>query len=299
MNSYKDLSPSQIELLPSEEDILLYEKTGWYISPIVLPDELLEVAVGATHSFYKGEVDFRHPEIAGPANDVFDGKKALINNEFVSLQKKEIKNIVRHPMVAAIGAKLSRTKEIRLFADALMCKFPQKEKENSTFGWHRDKAYWPSCTSQNMLTAWIPLQDTTVDMGPMIVIENSHNWDLTGELKKYCAAGNKDLEGLKDYLERSKTDYKYIPMALKRGQLSFHHGDVFHASSVNSSDKNRISITIHLQDESNTFKQAYNDAGEKIRIGYERICREDENGNPDYRDPKIFPVLWDAKSENC
>ena len=295
MNSFKDITQDQLNLLPDEKAIKSYEKLGWYISPIVIPEDMIDNALNGAMAFLEGEVDYEHPEIEGPANDSFDGKRTLTNNEFASLQKKEIKELVNYPMVSAIAAKLSRTTEIRLFADALMCKFPEKSNNDSAFGWHTDKAYWPSCTSNDMLTAWIPLQDVTIDMGPMIVIENSHHWDLDDELKKYCAAGHKNLKDFEKYLKENKTDYKYIPMTLKKGQLSFHNANSFHASSVNTSEKNRATLTIHLQDKKNTYKPAYKENGEKIIIGYEKMCGKDNNGNPDYRDPKIFPVLWDEK----
>ena len=52
-------------------------------------------------------------------------------------------------------------------------------------------------------------------------------------------------------------------------------------------------LTIQLQDKKNTFKQAFKDNGEKIIISYEKMYQKDSNGNPDYRDPKKNPVLWD------
>lgn len=297
MNTVNDLSAEDIALLPSEEDINDYERRGWYISPKVLPDDLLERAVKGTEAFYQGQVDFDNPEIEGPANDKFDGKKVLMNNEYASLQKKEIRDLVFYPMVSAIAAKLSRTSEIRLFADALMCKFPAIQEDNGAFGWHTDKAYWPSCTSNDMLTAWIPFQDTTIDMGPMYVIENSHKWVMDDELRKFCAHGNKNLSELEEYLAHTEKDYKSIPMTLKRGQLSFHNGNVFHGSPANTSNKKRITLTIHMQDHKNNYRPAYNEKGEKVIIGYERMCGRDENGNPNYRDKKFFPVLWSEKTK--
>ena len=296
MNSLKSLSAKQLEYLPSEEEIVLYEKRGWFITDCVLPDELLDAGVRGTEDFYKGDRDYKHKEILGPANDVFSEEKALMNNEFVAIQKQEIHDIVFTPIVSAIAAKLSRTKEIRLFADALMCKFPQKPEDNGIFGWHTDGAYWPSCTSKDMITAWIPFQDCTVQMAPLIVIENSHKWEFDEALRKFCAAGNTNLTDLKDYLEERGFEHKYITMNLKKGQISYHHRDAFHCSDINTSDKKRISLTVHMQDEKNSFRQAYKPNGDKIIIGYERMCSKLENGDPNYRDPVFFPVLWDQKA---
>lgn len=292
MNSLKDLTEDQIKILPTEEDIKKYEELGWYVSPIILSDDLLDKAFLAGKDLYSGNRDADSPTILGPANDIYDESKVLMNNEYASLQKKEIRDIVFEPIVSAIAAKLSRTDEIRLFADALMCKFPAQKHNNGAFGWHTDKAYWPSCSSNDMLTAWIPLQDTTVDMGPMHVIENSHHWLMDDNLKKFCAAGNQNLTELEAYLRENKSNYRNLPMALKKGQLSFHNCNVFHGSPSNLSDKERMTLTIHMQDAKNNYEKKFKENGEKIIIGYEKMCKKDANGDPDYRDSLFFPVLW-------
>lgn len=295
MNSYKDLTEEQISLLPTEEEILQYEKLGWYISPVILSDDLLDKAVVGGEALYRGERNIESPEAIEPFNDVYDETKVFMNNEYVSLQREELRDVVYKPIVSAIAAKLSRTNEIRLFADGLMCKFPAKEQNKGVFGWHTDKAYWPSCTSNNMLTAWIPFQDTTIDMGVMSMIEGSHYWEMDDELKQFCGVGNQNLDEFEEYLQKNKSNYKIHPITLKKGQLSFHNCNVFHGSSANKSKKNRMALAIHMQDAKNSYKPSFKENGEKIIIGYERICGKNENGDPDYNDPQFFPKLWSDK----
>lgn len=286
------LTKKQKDLLPTVEDIALYEKRGWYISDKIIPTELIDAAREGAEALYRGEKNLEHPPIIGPANDVFDESKILMNNEYACMQRSEIRDLVSAPVVAAIAARLARTEEIRLFADALMCKFPAKNHDNGVFGWHTDKAYWPSCTSNDMLTAWIPFQDVTIDMGPMHVIENSHRWKMDNKLKAFCAAGNKNLDEFESYLKKSKKEYKNVPITIKKGQLSFHNANTFHGSSINTSDLKRMTLTIHFQDKKNQHLPSFNAQGNRILIGYERLCRKDLNENPDYRDPVWFPVLW-------
>jgi ectoine hydroxylase-related dioxygenase (phytanoyl-CoA dioxygenase family) len=54
-------------------------------------------------------------------------------------------------------------------------------------------------------------------------------------------------------------------MALRKGQMSFHHCRMIHGSGVNRGDRPRTSIALHPA-----------------------------NGHPDYSDPAAFPVLWSA-----
>ena len=39
------LTPQQQELLPTEKDIIFYEEHGWYISPPIIPDEVIDRAI--------------------------------------------------------------------------------------------------------------------------------------------------------------------------------------------------------------------------------------------------------------
>lgn len=221
MNTPKDLTQEQIKLLPTEQDIKHYEEMGWYISKKIIPDEIIDSAKKGASAFYKGEIDYNLDHKIGIADDIFDANLAIQNNEFVTLQKKELQKLGFYPLISAIASMLARTNKINLFADSLINKLPQKLTNKGIVGWHSDKAYWPTCSSNNIVTAWIPLQDCTENMGPLTHINRSNLW---------------------------KEDQK-----------------------------------------------SYKKNGEKIVIGYDKICAKDSFGNPDYRDPKIFPVLWEGK----
>ncbi|MEL7146542.1 MAG: hypothetical protein AAFO69_09265, partial [Bacteroidota bacterium] len=86
-------------------------------------------------------------------------------------------------------------------------------------------------------------------------------------------------------------------MLLEKGQVSFHNCHTIHSSSSNLSDRNRMALAIHLQNGENAYQKAYKANGEEIVIGYDKLCRKDENGLPDYRDPALFPVIWRTEQE--
>lgn len=41
-NSIKCLTPEQLKMLPDEQAILDYQQKGWHISPIIIPEELID-----------------------------------------------------------------------------------------------------------------------------------------------------------------------------------------------------------------------------------------------------------------
>ena len=292
MHQLKDLSVFQKTLLPSEKDVLEYERIGWYQSPIIIEDELLDQAVKGCEEYYQGMRDYELKFNGKIAQDNSDSKQVLKNNEFICFQKKEIQQIVFHPMISAIAAKLSRTSEVRLLADSLLKKAPKKDKELGIVGWHTDKAYWPTLTSDQLVTAWIPLQDCTVEMGPVVYIDESHQWRHEKELKSFYSFNNQDLTGLEKYIEVKKPNHNKTAMTLKRGQVSFHSCHTIHCSYPNYSNQDRLAIAVHLQDKENTYKKAFKQNGEPIVIGYDEICSKDKLGEPNYNDAEVFPVLF-------
>ena len=286
------LTEYELSLLPTEEDIKLYEKKGWYASPKIISDDLIEEARKGAERFYKGERDFQLSNNSGIANDSVDESSALLNNEFVSLQMKELNALAFYPLVGAIAAKLARTNAIRFFADSLINKMPSKPTSKGIVGWHSDKAYWPTCSSNNMLTAWIPLQDVTIDMGSLMHIDESHEWRNEQELKQFYSFNNQDLSKFEEFLKENKPEHKRSTMLLKKGQVSFHNCNTIHSSSTNVSQINRMALAIHMQDANNHYVKAYKDSGDLIEIGYDKLCGKDNLGNPNYSDENIFPTMW-------
>lgn len=287
----KDLTEDQKKLLPTPKQVEQYKKTGWHVTDVIIPEHLINAAIKGAEDFYNGVEDFGFNSKNGIADDSKDEKGAIKNNEFVTLRKKELQELGFFPMISATASLLENTDEIRLFADSLVNKLPSNNKVGAV-GWHSDKAYWPTCTSNNMLTAWIPLQDCTIDMGPLTHINESSHWKDEKELKKFFSFNNQDLGSFEDYLANHKQGYTKTPMTLKKGQVSFHNCNTIHASYPNTSNKNRLALAIHFQDKSNQYQKAYKDNGELIVIGYDKLCSKDSSGNPDYKDSNLFPLLY-------
>jgi ectoine hydroxylase-related dioxygenase (phytanoyl-CoA dioxygenase family) len=80
-------------------------------------------------------------------------------------------------------------------------------------------------------------------------------------------------------------------MTIKVGQVSFHHCDTIHGSSPNLSTTDRASLTMLYQGEKNHYQPAYNKHGQRIEISYDKLCRKDEQGYPDYHEPYWYRQL--------
>jgi Phytanoyl-CoA dioxygenase (PhyH) len=282
-----ELTTEQLDLLPTETDVIFYEEHGWYISPQILSDEVIDQAILGSDRFYRGERDGYLPVSQGYSDWKPADGNITRNNEFVSLQNNELRQLAMQPMISAIAARLARTNQIRLFDDQLVYKLPQDS--NSAVGWHSDRAYWSTCTSDRLLTAWIPLHDCPVERGSLVVMDGSHQWPGLEHLRYF---NQKDLADLENrFCAEGRTVVK-VPMALKKGQVSFHNCWSIHGSYPNLSQEPRLALAIHLQDGDNRYRPCWNDQGQEIHIFDEQICRQLPTGEPDFSDPAVFPVLW-------
>lgn len=282
----------QTNYLPTEADIQFFEKNGWFATPIIFTEKEIESLIYGANKFYSGKRDYQLGDDLNIADDSFNNSATLLNNEFTSLQIEEIKNFTFQSKIGSIAAALSRVSCVRYFSDSLITKRPSKPTEKGVIGWHSDKAYWPTCSSNKMLTAWIPLQDVSEDMGPLLHIDESHTWKDDDDLRKFYSFGNQDLSLFQRYLDEKKPDHETSKMILKKGQVSFHNCNVIHSSAPNLSKTDRKALAIHMQDCGNYYKEAYKDNGELITISYDELCRKDNRGLPDYSDDAIFPVMW-------
>ena len=285
------LTPEQQKLLPSEQDVAKYEANGYYISrPGVIPDDLIETAIRGTERFYRGERDAELPAATGYSNSVpIDGKTPR-NNEFVSLQVNELKAVATYPLIGAIAARLTRSTSIRVLDDQLIWKPADPGNASETItGWHADRAYWATCSSDKLTTAWIPLHDVDRTRSPLVVMAGSHRWPGLQDLRQFNV---KNLNDLIDQYRREGKQVDVVPMTLKQGQVSFHNAWTIHASFPNTSDNPRLSLAVHLQDGENRYRPYVNAQGREIHIFDEQLCRKLPNGDPDFSDPAVFPTVW-------
>ena len=276
-------------LLPTESDVQKYEETGWYITPEVVPRDLLDRCQVAIAEHQAGRRDHSLPEGARFSDWKPGDGDGVRNNEFCSLQNDGVRELAMFPIIGAIAARLARSPAIRLFDDQAIYKPPSVNNNPTAVGWHTDHSYWSTCTSTDMLTAWIPLSDTSVANGTLYVVEGSHRWPESEHIRGF---NNSDLSGLEKSLGRSIPESLVIPMVMKKGQFSFHHMRALHGSAPNIAATERVALAVHLQDEANHYRRFETPNGEPVVLPHDQLCQRNSDDLPDYSDPRIFPVIW-------
>jgi non-heme Fe2+,alpha-ketoglutarate-dependent halogenase len=115
-----------------------------------------------------------------------------------------------------------------------------KDKNDGGFvSWHQDVPYWGIDVGENIMTAWVAISPATRANGCMKVIPGSHRSLVP---HREGVSNNLLLRGqeVAVTVDESKADY----MELGAGQMSLHHGLMFHGSEENRDDERRIGIAI-------------------------------------------------------
>jgi len=80
-----------------------------------------------------------------------------------------VKDLILSQRLGQIAADLMQVNGVRLYHDQALF----KEGGGGITPWHADQYYWPLATDKTV-TAWIPLQATPLEMGPLEFSAGSH-----------------------------------------------------------------------------------------------------------------------------
>jgi ectoine hydroxylase-related dioxygenase (phytanoyl-CoA dioxygenase family) len=158
-----------------------------------------------------------------------------------------VKSFVFSKRIAKIAADLMQVDGVRLYHDQALF----KEAGGGITPWHADQYYWP-LSSDKTVTAWIPLQATPLEMGPLEFSAGSHAIVEGRELE----IGDQSEEVLQKKLR--VTDFQHIIEPFDVGEVSFHSGWVFHRAGANRTDQMRKVMTIIYMDRDMVLKNPDN-----------------------------------------
>jgi ectoine hydroxylase-related dioxygenase (phytanoyl-CoA dioxygenase family) len=294
------LTRQERELLPTEQDVAHFEQHGWYLTRKLLTDAEADELTEASERFYAGErsrtLPRRPPRLAywragdGPVQR---------HNDYIHVESDPIARILRKPVIGAVAAMLARSDEIRLFQSTLIYKPPAPDEPTNLVPWHFDKHYWATCTSERMLTAFIPFHDCGEKMGTITMVDASHRWRETGRddsMTRHFA--DRDPGELDRVLAANAafngTEVRKVAMEIPKGHMSFHHCRTYHGSGPNRSGRPRRAISLHLQDGANEYRRFELSDGSTVAYNHDALVRRLPDGRPDYADPAYCPVLWHA-----
>ncbi|MEC7842733.1 MAG: phytanoyl-CoA dioxygenase family protein [Candidatus Latescibacterota bacterium] len=134
--------------------------------------------------------------------------------------------------LAEAGRLLTQCRHVRIYHDhALVKPGGQVSKETN---WHQDAPYWPM-DPLGSFSAWIAVDDVTVDNGCLHFVPRSHKFGKQPPIR-LGVEGESIVQKMK---EQGYDVAAPATMEMKAGGVTFHHGCNFHYAGPNATDQPR------------------------------------------------------------
>ena len=260
--------------LLTSDDVQAFRENGYIHLAGVLPDDVLE--------YYEpiiSKITQEHDPAAGVALE----DKDLYGKAFIQLgnlwqHDAQVKELVFCKRLARLASELIGTPSVRLYHDQSL----YKEPSGGITPWHVDQQYWPMDSSKNV-TAWIPLQSTPVEMGPLCFGRGSHLKYIARDVK----ISDESERIIAQAIKKEKIIEIQVPYAL--GDVSFHSGWTLHRAGGNATEQPRKAHTIIYMDEQMRLKKRRSQNQENDRISW---CGDTADGG--VIDGPLTPILYRA-----
>lgn len=165
-------------------------------------------------------------------------QKAFLQIMNIWTKSDLVKEFVMGKRLGKLAADLMGVSGVRLYHDQAL----YKEAGGGVTPWHADQYYWPLATPETC-TAWIPLQATPLEMGPLAFAAKSQQFKMGRDLE----ISDESEKALAKMLREKNFNLVEEPFDL--GEVSFHYGWNFHRAGVNTTPKAREVMTIIYMDE--------------------------------------------------
>ncbi|MEM7238173.1 MAG: phytanoyl-CoA dioxygenase family protein [Pseudomonadota bacterium] len=121
--------------------------------------------------------------------------------------------------------------------------FTKEAGSDKIVSWHQDITYWGMGETDHEVTAWVALSPATEASGCMRFVPRSHRNAIVDHADTF-AEDNLLSRGQEISVAVDEADA--VAAALQPGEMSLHHGRLFHASGPNTTDDRRIGCVMRF-----------------------------------------------------
>jgi ectoine hydroxylase-related dioxygenase (phytanoyl-CoA dioxygenase family) len=213
------------------EQIAFYNENGYIKLKNVLSPELL--------GHYRQVISKRVGELSAdvlPMQQRTTYGKAFLQVMNLWVESHEVKEFVFGRRLGRVAAELIGATGVRIYHDQAL----YKEAGGGLTPWHADQYYWP-VSSDKIITAWVPLQNTPLEMGPLAFCEKSHRFQIGRDLE---ISDESEIT-----LKQALSTFRMEESRFDLGDVSFHAGWTFHRAGINSTQRPREVMTVIYMDE--------------------------------------------------
>lgn len=222
-------------------------REGYLIVRSFFPRKEIGSIIIEQDSFYRGEHDLT-PPFPWPKPRPCQAKTR--KHPYASFFCSGIAKLTRDGRLASQIKNSFDLDQLRFWHDQLLYAEPQTSTKVN-YHWHREESRWLTCRAKKMVTAWIPLIDSTAKMGPITM----------------------------------KLHDEHRSMILSAGDLVLFPSTTLHGNPPNLSAQPRRALAAHFA----SADLRYRKSGKFSHMN-ERIVRSID-GLPDFQDPKVCPLV--------
>jgi ectoine hydroxylase-related dioxygenase (phytanoyl-CoA dioxygenase family) len=221
------------------EQVAFFQENGYLLVGKLFEDEDLERLRERAEWIASGEAEHVPGSLRQVEPRVTRGE---LTAEDYALSLRKMSHLAWHDAVMLAHARDPRITDrisallgpdLKLYQDQLFMKPPrigsrQPYHQDQPLGFHIDPP-------ERMVTCWLALDDATLENGCLRVLPGTHRDGLLSR------------EGIQEY-ERMALEGQLpqeVPLVLKAGECSFHHGHILHSSYPNLSDRRRRGYATH------------------------------------------------------
>ena len=189
-----------------------------------------EEKVWETESFHRRLIDLREksPEDFGA---IYDSLKTSLSLMQLVTDDKVVENVAKFLTIKTSDLSISEP----------MCRLDVPNDQRNALDWHQERSFFPqNRDGMNGLVCWIPLTDTTEEMGAIHISPKSH---LEGQLE--LSSNEKRDSSYTTQIpvpEKFIKKYDDIVVPVNAGDAVFFNMLLFHRSGQNSSNQVRFSV---------------------------------------------------------
>jgi ectoine hydroxylase-related dioxygenase (phytanoyl-CoA dioxygenase family) len=181
--------------------------------------------------------------------------------------------------VGRLAAQLMGYRGVRILQDNVLWKPPGTK----AIGFHQDSSYADYLVPSEMVTCWMSLDDTEADAGPLEFVRGSNHWPKSPPERSQFHAPDDWLAGARASAPPQE-ELDVLPVVVKAGGGSFHHGLTWHGSAPNrSATTARMALVSHFIPVETRFHET------NVDVTYSRYRRHCDLS----LDESFFPVVWD------
>jgi ectoine hydroxylase-related dioxygenase (phytanoyl-CoA dioxygenase family) len=225
-----------------------FEQNGFLKGDVVLNDSEVEKLREELDLVMEGKsvkepVLQRNLKLA--SDSPYDGMKMIANEKVVQIVNIWMASdaFLQHAGNAKICeeiAQMCQTDTLRIWHDQIQYKPPIT---GGSTAWHQDHPLWPIIQPADLVSAWVALDDATIENGCMWMVPGSHKW---GDHQKYLTSDEQFMPVHKQpELLPEGAQVKAVPFEIKKGQVGYHHSLTWHGSPRNQSERKRRAIAVH------------------------------------------------------